>query len=376
MYHMLVLTTIVNRVKPHQAAGRVLFFNLRTSDEGRVDVKLKHQIKHDKPVYSVAAFGARCVPHPVQILVFQAPLTCSSSLIYCCGNELVLQTLRLPDKKWLRPIKHTLGSASIHISVAGLFVYVTTARHSLTILKVEDDELRPQFSDRVARDGMHHLNTRDPSVTLVSDKACSVIGLWQPPRESPVQLVGLAECRIERRAESSATTLFEAILPKSITRLRSGALSNAWRSSPMTQLETVLGSSADGTFYQLRILSETSWRLLRFIQNLALRNRLICPFQYSNPPRKHIEPSTTKKHYMHVDGDILIRLVNLGGASLLQAMLEAEPHPDNRFLDYGTAAARRGRFRELVRDVVGGDEPEDPVPAAIDVIRNLLVPDL
>lgn len=373
---MLVLTTIVNRVIPHHAAGRVLFFNLKTSDDGGVDVKLKHQIKHDKPVYSVAAFGARCVRQSLPIQVLQAPLTCRSSLIYCCGNNLVLQTLRFPDKKWLRPIKHTLGSPSIHISVAGLFVYVTTARHSLTILKVENDVLRPQFSDGVARDGMHHLNTQDPSVTLVSDKACSVIGLWQPPRESPVQLIGLAERRTDRRTEGSAITLFEAILPKSITRLRSGALSNTWRSSPKTQRETILGSSADGTFYRLLILSETSWRLLRFMQHLALRNRLICPFQYSNPPRKHIEPSTKKKHYMHVDGDILIRLVNLGGASLLQAMLEQEPHPDNRFHDYETAAARYGRFCELVRDVVGGDGPEDPVQAAIDTIRNLLVPDL
>lgn len=297
-------------------------------------------------------------------------------MIYCCGNELILQTLRLPDKKWLRPIKHTLGSPSIHISVAGLFVYVTTARHSLTILKFENEELRPQFSDRVARDGMHHLVIQDPSVTLVSDKACSVIGLWQPPRESPVHVLGLAERCLERRTESSATTLFEAILPKSITRLRSGALSSTWRSSPTTQCETVLGSSADGTFYQFLILPETSWRLLRFIKNLALRNRLICPFQHSNPPRKHLEPSTSKKHYMHIDGDILLRLVDLGGAPLLRAMLEQEPHPDNRFLDYETAAARYGRFCELVRDVVGGDRPEDHVQAAIDTITTLLVPDL
>ena len=34
---------------------------------------------------------------------------------------------RETDKKWLRPIKHMLGSQNIHISVAGLFVYVTTA---------------------------------------------------------------------------------------------------------------------------------------------------------------------------------------------------------------------------------------------------------
>ena len=180
---MLVLSTQINRSTPHHAAGRVLFFNLRISDEGRVDVKLKHQIRHDKAVYSVAAFGARCVFQPGRPLYARSTNT-GSSLIYCCGNELILQTLRLPDKKWLRPIKHMLGSQSIHISVAGLFVYVTTAAHSLTILKFENEGLRPQFSDRIARAGMHHFNTRDPSITLVSDRACSVVGLWRPPRES------------------------------------------------------------------------------------------------------------------------------------------------------------------------------------------------
>jgi hypothetical protein len=30
--------------------------------------------------------------------LLQALLTLSSSLIYCCGNELIVQTLRLPDK--------------------------------------------------------------------------------------------------------------------------------------------------------------------------------------------------------------------------------------------------------------------------------------
>ena len=142
------------------------------------------------------------------------------------------------------------------------------------------------------------------------------------------------------------------------------------------QRETLLGSSADGTFYQFSILHEATWRLLRFIQNLAVRNRLVCPFQYLNPPRKHVEPSTTRKQYMHVDGDILTRLLNLGGASLLQHMLERNPDPDNRSLDYETAAARYERFRELVHDVVGEEGSEDPLHGAIDTIRALLVPDL
>ncbi|KAI9880096.1 MAG: hypothetical protein M1830_005341 [Pleopsidium flavum] len=341
-YHMVVLSTIVHRSSPPKAVGRMLFFNVRENNEGRVDVKLKHQIKHDKPVYSVAAFGA-------------------SSLIYCSGNELIVQTLRLPDKKWLRPVKHMLGSPSIHISVVEPFVYVTTARHSLTILKYEDDQLRPQFSDRVARDGMHHLNIPDSNITLVSDKACSVVGLWQPPR---------------RRTESSATTLFEAVLPVSITRLRRGVVSTPWRAAQSSQHEAILGSSADGTFYQFIILSETRWRLLRFIQNMTGRNPLICPFEYLNKPRKHIEPSTVKKHNMHVDGDMLYRLIASGGTTVLRAMLEQEPLPEHRFFDYDSAAVRYERFSELVDDALGEGGHADPVQAAVNFMRTLLQPEM
>lgn len=80
-------------------------------------------------------------------------------------------------------MKYTLGSPSTQLSVVEPFVYATTARHSLTILKVEEDGLRPHFNDRIARDGMHHFNIPDSSITLVSDKARSVVGLWQPPRK-------------------------------------------------------------------------------------------------------------------------------------------------------------------------------------------------
>lgn len=62
MYHMLVLTTSVTRSGSQLAAGRVLLFSLSTFAEGRVDIRLRRQIKCDKAVYSVATFGARYVP--------------------------------------------------------------------------------------------------------------------------------------------------------------------------------------------------------------------------------------------------------------------------------------------------------------------------
>lgn len=57
---MLVFSTIVIRPAPQQAVGRILFYNVRVNNEGRVEVKIKHQIKCGKPVYSVAAFETKC----------------------------------------------------------------------------------------------------------------------------------------------------------------------------------------------------------------------------------------------------------------------------------------------------------------------------
>ena len=79
---------------------------------------------------------------------------------------------------------------------------------------------------------------------------------------------------------------------------------------------------------------------------------------------------------MHVDGDILSRLLELGGVSLLRAMLAQEPQGDHRSFDYATAAVRYGRFCELVHDLVGLEGHEDLVQAAVDFMNSLLLPGL
>ncbi len=61
MYPMLVLSTIVNRPRPSQAAGRLVFFKATVNDSALAEVKFKHQRKFELPVYSVAAFGTWCV---------------------------------------------------------------------------------------------------------------------------------------------------------------------------------------------------------------------------------------------------------------------------------------------------------------------------
>ncbi|KAI9816208.1 MAG: hypothetical protein M1827_001809 [Pycnora praestabilis] len=346
-YHFLVVITGITS-KPggvstssrSQKRGKIRFFSVRSNNHGGFDAKQKYVIEREKPVISVAAYGP-------------------CSLVYCCGTELEFQTLDLTGKKWHKVTSFDLRSPSVHMSIIEPLIYVTTAEDSLRIIRFETDKLVPQFSDAVARDGLHHLTLPNHKVILISDKACCVAGLWQP--DSP-------------RNENAMPTLFEADLSGSITRLRRAFIRAPWRirsnTPPGVLEEDILGTSADGSLYHFMLLSESSWRLLRFIQNLCMHNDSLCPFQNLHTSRKHIEPEATKPRNKHVDGDILERL--LENPALLRQMLNQEPNEDHS-IDFHSADARSERFRFLVDEVVDDlDEFDDPTEIALDYVRSLL----
>ena len=344
--HLLVVNTLRGRNTAGNSAGKptgqILLFNLLQDRNGEVTPVLKTAIKRDEPVYAVAAFGA-------------------SSLVYCTGLQLVLQPLSLPERRWQPAKACALPCQGRSISVHEPFVYITTTKDSLLVFRVDGDTITPQLSDKVARNGLHHLLLPEHSLVMVSDEADIVSGLWQPPGT---------------RLNNSTTTLFEAKLPVSIIRFQRGLIKPSWRRVPSTEPTTILGCSTDGSFYQFEIINEPKWRLLRFIQNMAERNGDICPFTYLDRRRRHIEPSTRRHHYMHVDGDILVRLLERGqpdSETLLTAMLDQDPEPAQRLYDFDTAANRRERFTELVNAALG-DHDGDSVEATVDYLRNVLQP--
>lgn len=364
-YHMLVVNTALPRAgKP---VGRLLFFAIVSEqDKGRKreedaakekarnsqpsKLVIKKAIDTDEPVYSVATYS-------------------NMSLVYCCGNDLYMQSLGVADPPRItlqNPIKIAMRSPARHITVKEPYIYVSSSRESLSVYRYSAGQLVYQFGDQHARGGLHHLALPSQPLILASDMAGTVVGLWQPP---------------ERRIDNAMTTVFEAVLPASITRLRrisrpvwSRAGNHELHGSNLDRQrlygasssslehadggddddETILGSSADGTLTQMSILSAREWRLLRFIQNMAERNPLVCPFRPGDPHHKRdIEPSTARPHHMHVNGDILQRVLERGGASLLDEMLDAEPDTESR-TDFGTREERRGRFEELAWGALGG----------------------
>lgn len=338
-YHTLVINTILS--KAGKPVGRLLIFAITKATNNRPQkLVLKKTIDMDEPVYSVATYPEK-------------------SLVYCCGNDLYLQSVGVPDPSRFNlqtPVKLAMRSPGRHISVNEPFIYVSSSRESLSVYRFDAGQLIYQFGDQSARDGLHHLHLPSLSLVLASDMSDTVVGLWQPP---------------ERRIDNAMTTVFEAVLPASITRLRlitrplwsrpdhqahDATSLDPLLSDPSSSIKNdetiILGSSTDGTLTQMSLLSSTEWRLLRFLQNMAERHPLICPFHPGNPHRRHVEPSDARPHYMHINGDILERVVQRGGERLLNEMLDVEPDLESH-TDFGTKGERRERVEELARDVFG-----------------------
>lgn len=355
-FHMLVVHTMIEYTGEKTPTGRLLFFQLNKNQTGNVIMIFKKAHDLQAPVFAVVPYG-------------------SSSLIYGCGKELYLHELELSERKWKTPTTFSLRSRGTHISAHAPFIFVTTASESLAVLRVEETEKDKRrttkilfnYSDEVSRDGIFHLALPESGVILTSSKDCTVSALWMPP---------------DRRISNCLSTIFAANFPGSVTRMRQ--LNRPVRLTRMLNKETVdgrrsdpiLASTTDGTFYQMYLLNEPSWRLLRFIVNMAKRNPIICPYldTYERRPRDaqrpHIEPSSDNKRHRHVDGDILARILDRGAEEMLEEMLDREPGDDFQVADFDDAAARRTRFQELVAEA--GLEDESPA-VVIEWIRELLM---
>jgi len=132
------------------------------------------------------------------------------------------------------------------------------------------------------------------------------------------------------------------------------------------------GTTMDGAVYRLTILREQEWRLLRFLQNLCVRDPVICPFTSARKRRwtsADIEPSTSKPSHMHVDGDVLSRLLERGSSHLRQ-MLAVNEDSNISSPEMVPPKAHMERFTELVNEAFG--RSLDPVQDVMKWLRDLL----
>ena len=322
-YHLLVVHTILTRAE--KQIGRLLFFAVSPGTAEIPKLTMKKRLEVDGPVYSVAV-------HPD-----------GKSLVYCSGSKLCIQSLDSAPSgiKWQALVRAEMRSPARHITIAGPLIYVSSTRESLTVYRYEGGKLVYQYGDQCAREGLYHIHVPEHSLLLASDMNHTVVGLYQPP---------------ERRIDNAMSTVFEAALPSSITRLKRIA-KPAWSHgiSREANNELILGMSADGTITQFDIVTK-GFQVFKFIQNMAERNPITCPFAGIMPHKKQLEPKVDRPHRMHVNGDILERVLERGGEECIKDMLNVQPDLEMH-TDFDSVEDRWARFRELAGEVVDiGDD--------------------
>ncbi|KAL8845126.1 MAG: hypothetical protein Q9176_000294 [Flavoplaca citrina] len=352
-HYMLVVHTATGQAGSQATISRLLFFSL-INDAGSATLKI--DMEHKAEICAVAPYGR-------------------SSLVYGCGNDILLRFLDVESKKFRHPMKLTLRSPAVHISVKGLDIHVSTESHGHHILSVVEDKLVARWADRVSRPSAYHLVLPEQSLVLATDLDCRIAGLWQPPQP---------------HLDRTAPLIFEAFLPRSITRLcriqtqkdrlllTQPEPQTTYSTSPINakigngivaraerylSKENLLATCEDGTIYQLSLLDQASWRLLAYIQNMAMREPRICPYPHPRVGEQDLEPSMARKRDMHIDGDILTRLLERGGRRLLEEMLD-EGASGRMLLDEmlveDLPEDRWHRFLALTKEVFGGEGAVSP----------------
>ncbi|KAI1498641.1 mono-functional DNA-alkylating methyl methanesulfonate N-term-domain-containing protein [Biscogniauxia marginata] len=282
-----------------------------------------------------------------KLKITSAPLfsvtTDEHGLFLCAGNSLQYHTIE--QKKFKLARQHELPSPATWMQVVDGRLHVLTTKHSLIILDyttdfaLEGEQMVQLHTDETCRSGLHLIEVgsflsseQRQSITMLSDPMCSVYGLWSPSQnERPLKLVFRAELQasVRRFARGRARPPWGLI--KSPPRY--GCIQSGLDGSD------ILGLSIDGSLQHFSLLSEDAWRLLRYIQNLAMGSQVIC--EYASGTRTadvfDVEPKLNPKLNMHVDGDILQRCLDK------HALEEITSEPQHS-----------RRLRELLQSLDGG----------------------
>ena len=294
----------------------------------------RYKFKCARPIYSVAGFA--------------------DGLLYCSGSTIYCDILNLLDKRFETVARYELPSSAVDLIFEDNKIYATTNAHSLEVLQLVRNvdgtaKIIQTHGDQVTRSALHHrILGKSPEnlLNLVSDKSCSVVGLWAT----------------HNAKADTLEPVFEAQLSHSVLRFRSGSCRPIWdptwdeprgliaNLNTVPSLKTypeVLGLAIDGSLYNFTILDLSSWKFLRFLLNLALQSPKICEFTYTQSPLPLV-PETNPKSMMHIDGDILQRIEVDDLEDLLRIGNECDD-----------AKRIQACFRELLRDLHAETLDED-----------------
>lgn len=314
--------------------------------------------------------------------------------------------------RWFNRGSRELPSPGIHITVSGTNVFVSTLQHSHLCFEVTRGMDEPKvnfeqlFTDSRERSCTHHLALRnadlqrDPSVEeeslvlLTDKKTATVSGLYHSG---------------EPTFKNTATTLFEACLPRTVIRLQRGDIRPPWRrparffnrsdKAEGVVADDIIGACSDGTIYSFALLSRPACHVLRLVQNLIevhqsrdpanqysiVRHRSgdifdvlmngadgaqDCTIRARDVDPRHKERGAAGPKNSHIDGNLLLRYFDKGGD--LKALLSRDVEQDvpTLFIELAKALLPQGSY--YLRN--GHQQPAEVLTGVQEWIEELLMP--
>ena len=342
-FAILLINTLIKN-KTRTSSGRLLFYSM-TLAAGRVKrLDLKKALDFKTPVYSVTCLWDK------------------SSIVLGTGNDLTILRVKSSDSglKYETQSRTTLSSPARSVSAQEPYIFVSTANESCQVYTIKNERLQHLYGDSVSRNAACHLSMHGSDILAAGDMQGRVVGLWRPS-------VG--------RLDNALPSIFEATLPKAVTRLFQVFGSSRERDvmfpgGPIVMAEgcrslndpcdypihdhrhgALIGSSTDGTIFQMNVI-DRGWKLLRFMQSLCDESQIICPFKSATwiPPPEGAEDDPK---YRHIDGDILKRLLLVGGTDRLLKMLAVTDQTQDIAAEEESVNERWERFLTLAMEIFG-----------------------
>lgn len=320
----------------HRKKGRLTFLQPHLVNWEVASVKVANVIAFEDPVYALEAYD-------------------DMTFVVCHGVSISLYRFLPTEHRWesicpALPLAHRAHS----ITVSPPLISISTVGDSLVTLRLDQNRdlprLVPHHNAPGAAATLSHavVSLHDPSdsssfdIALVPTSYRQLIGLTPPsprPLDDPSALPQLADI------------LFEANLPVSLTKIRPGNIRPSWReASPVGLLtDNLVGTATNGAIIGLALLDFPLWRRLAWLQNLCEWSPMLSPHTWTRPAYDATETADarferlvpaglaassssrgdtiatrtarTEAETMHIDGDVLGRLLQAGGAEMLRTSM-------------------------------------------------------
>ena len=344
--------------------GRIAFLQPSNRNWEIVDVKEARSTNFDEPVYALALID-------------------TVTYVACTGTKLIVSRFDTEERKWesiCAPFK--LSHRGTSVSVSGALIYVSAANEGLVTLRLEDLPSHhdgENYSHRLTLVAQPPRSSQSLSHTILPLNPATKIALLSTQNR---QLLGLTSPTPNDPGPHRTRLLFEAHLPRSLTSVRQGSTRPPWRAQPSSEVLTsdLIGLSTDGSITGIALIDKPLWRRLFWLQRIIEWDKTFSPHAPEIPlygvdaeayegrdrgvpigfgPASEdeialfAEDDITLQNDLHIDGDVLARVLVPGGIRMLSRALEDLAERDDRVGEWVAENLERemGLVEGLVEEV-------------------------